>query len=75
MANYQVVLVRLMTAQAFENVNIYILLLKTSHLKPVATRHQLQGRIVFTVLQPTALAMIRFGSGASPNFNLEALPC
>ena len=61
-----------MTAQAFENVNIDVLLLKMCHLKPVATRHQLQGRIVY---QPTAFAMIRFGSGASPDFNLEALPC
>ena len=37
---------RLMTALTFENVNIYILLLKMWHLKPVATRHQLQGSII-----------------------------
>ena len=30
----------LTTAQAFENVNIYVLLLKTRHLKRVAIRHQ-----------------------------------
>ena len=36
-----------MTAQAFENVNIYVLLFKTRHPKPVETRHQLQGNIVY----------------------------
>ena len=39
-----------MTAQAFENVNIYALLFKMRHLKPVATRHQLQGSIVSTLI-------------------------
>jgi len=47
MAIYQFLLERLMTAQGFENVNIYVLLFKTRHLKPVATRHQLQGGIVY----------------------------
>ena len=47
MAIYQFLLERLMTAQGFENVNIYVLLFKTRHLKPVATRHQLQGSIVY----------------------------
>ena len=36
-----------MTTQAFEDVNIYVLLFKTRYLKPVATRHQLQGTIVY----------------------------
>ena len=36
-----------MTARACENVNTYILLFKTRHLKPVSTRHQLQGSIVY----------------------------
>ena len=36
-----------MMARAFENVNIYVLHFKTRHLKPLATRHQLQGSIVY----------------------------
>ena len=35
-----------MTAQAFENVNLHVVLFKTRHLKPVTTWHQLQGSIV-----------------------------
>ena len=35
----QFLLETLMTAQAFENVNIYVLLLTTRHLKRLATRH------------------------------------
>ena len=35
----------MVSAQAFENANFYALLFKTRHLKPVATRHQLQGSI------------------------------
>ena len=37
----------MVSAQAFENANFYALLFKTRHLKPVATRHQLQGSIVY----------------------------
>ena len=36
-----------MTARVFENVNNYALLFKMRHLKHVATRHQLQGSIVY----------------------------
>ena len=38
---------RLMTARALQNVSINMLLFKTRHLKPAATRHQLQGSIVY----------------------------
>ena len=47
MALWRFLLERLMTAQAFENVNIYILFSKTRYLKPAATRHQLRGSIVY----------------------------
>ena len=46
-ALWRFLLERLMTAQAFENVNIYILFSKTRYLKPAATRHQLRGSIVY----------------------------
>ena len=46
-ALWRFLLERLMTAQAFENVNIYILFFKTRYLKPAATRHQLRGSIVY----------------------------
>ena len=39
-----------MTAQAFENVNIYVLLFKTRQPKPVETRHQLQGSIIAQII-------------------------
>ena len=42
----QIVLERLMTAWAFENINICIPFFKLRHLKPVAPRHQLQRSIV-----------------------------
>ena len=43
----QFLLERLMTARALQNVSINMLLFKTRHLKPAATRHQLQGTIVY----------------------------
>ena len=49
MALWRFLLERLMTAQAFKNVNIYILFLKTRYLKLAATRHQLQGSTVYTL--------------------------
>ena len=36
-----------MMARPFKTLNIYVLLFKTRHLKPVSTRHQLQGSIVY----------------------------
>ena len=48
-ALWRFLLERLMTAQAFENVNIYILFSKTRYLKPAATRHQLRGSIVYSL--------------------------
>ena len=42
-----IIVERLMTALAFENVNIHVLLFKMRHLIPAATRHQLQVSIVY----------------------------